>query len=169
MRPMIVLAAAIMAVVQASVPVIDLSGNVARNRKHEPTTASLSGGGSGGSRLVAIAKAPLEIRLLSVSLDHSETEPYAIFEAELKNVSDRKLDLPIDPNLADLEPESPTAAYSYVSCDITLQDPPPRGESFSESMSLYGSAFVTGSMKTLEPEGTLRIRARVRLKSKQSR
>ena len=167
MRSLIRLVAMILAGLQATPPALDLTEVIARERVREPMTSSTSGGGVGGNGPVAQASS-ITMSLFSVAVDPSRQESSVIFDVELKNIGSRKLELPVNPNLADFEPEHPHVPYSYVSSYITLQLESRHAHWSLEGVSLYGSKLVTGSLRELDPGATLHIRARAPLKSNHS-
>ncbi|MGA7927662.1 MAG: hypothetical protein WCA20_16935 [Candidatus Sulfotelmatobacter sp.] len=144
--------------------VVDLATVAPRNRVREPATASSSGGAVGGSGVIPERKGPVDMNLLSVELAYAP-EPYLVFEVQVQNTSGDELEFPVDPNLADFEPENATMAYAYTAARITpFLDLKHQGNMFLRGVSLYGSEYVTGSLKKLDRGESVRIRARTPLK-----
>ena len=168
MRSMITVIAILVATLQTGPPIVDLTEVVPRGRVREPMTSSSSGGGVGGSGLVAHEEESLSISLVSAAPDLTGQQASVIFDVELRNGSTRKLELPVNPNLADFEPDGPNVPYSYTSCYIALRSQEPPEPSFSQGVSLYGSREVADSMKELGPGEALRIRARALVKTAHS-
>jgi hypothetical protein len=166
-RSLIGLVAMMLAGLQATPPALDLTDIVPRERAREPMTSSVSGGGVGGNGPVAQASS-ITMSLLSVAADPSRQKSSVIFDVELRNISNRKLELPVNPNLADFEPESPRVPYSYMSSYITLQLESQNARWSWKGVSLYGSKSVTGSLREFDPGATLHIRARAPLESNHS-
>lgn len=167
MRSLVRLVAMILAGLQATPSALDLTEVIVRDRVHEPITSSTSGGGVGGNGPVAQA-GPITMSLFSVAVDPSRQKSSVIFDVELKNISTRQLELPVNPNLADFEPERPHVPYSYMSSYITLQLESRNARWSLDGISLYGSKLVTGSLRDLDPGATLHIRARAALRSNRS-
>jgi hypothetical protein len=165
MRSIIALTVIFLAGAQTGTPVLDLTSVTARDRLREPMTSSASGGGVGGNGQVAQEKGLLAVTVLSAKMDGSVAEASVIFEVEIKNISNRKIDLPVNPNLGDFEPERADVPYTYTSCYITLRFEG-QGHRLLDGLSLYGSTSVTSSMKELNPGEAVRIRARAHLKSR---
>lgn len=164
MRSIVSVVVIVLVGLQAAPSGIDLTGVVPRDRVREPTTTSTSGGGVGGNGPVA-QTAPFNMRILSATTDLSGSEPSVTFEVELKNVSDRSREFPVDPNLADFEPEGSDVPYRYLSSSITLRLEEPQRSWASQSVMLYGSRALSESIENLAPGSALRIRARAVLKA----
>jgi hypothetical protein len=147
-----------------STPVIDLTLVVPRNRVREPATASSSGGSVGGSWVTTQQRGPIVMSILSVEPVRVQ-EPYVVFEVQVQNTGSDEIKFPVDPNLADFEPESVTTAYSYTAARITLFIELKEGNIFLPGVSLYGSEYVPGSFRTLDGGESVRIRARTRVKA----
>jgi hypothetical protein len=160
---------ALIAIVLAGLPmetfVVDVTGVVARGRLREPMTSSVVGGGVGGDPGVEQEKGLLGMTILSVKADPSTAERSVIFEVELINKGNRKIELPVNPNLGDFESARPGIPYAFTSCHITLQLQGTNGHWLSGDMSLYGSKSITGSVRELNPGDALEVRARTHLKS----
>src|SRR5436309_2612038 len=92
--------------VPQTTPVVDFTGIVPRNRVREPVSASASGGAVGGDAHVAQQESSVAITIVSLELAREAPAPSVIFEIRLENVSSQTLALPLDPNLADFEPET---------------------------------------------------------------
>jgi hypothetical protein len=145
-------------------PVVDLTTLVPRNRVREPATASSSGGAVGGSGEIQQRKDPIDMNILSVDPGHTQ-EPFIIFEVQVRNISSAELEFPVDPNLADFEPENVNTSYAYTAVYIApFFDSKQKASIFLPGVSLYGSGYVTGSVKKLDPGESVRIRAKVLLK-----
>jgi hypothetical protein len=71
----------------------------------------------------------------------------------------------VNPNSADFEPEKVTTAYAYISAYIPLfLDLKQEGDIFLPGVSLYGSKYLTGSLRRLGSGESVKIRARTTLK-----
>lgn len=165
MRSVIALIAIILAGLQTEAPVVDLTGVVPRSRLREPATTSASGGGVGGNGPVAQQRVSLDLTILTLESDRSAPEPSLVFEVRLTNVGQQSLELPIDPNLADFEPESASMPYAYVSAHIyVVLDLKQQSSAILPGVLLYGSRRVAESLKLLGPGESIQIRARTSLK-----
>src|ERR1022692_373066 len=127
-----------------STSVVDLTALAPRNRVREPATASSSGGSVGGSPGVMEGKGSIDMNMLSVA-PVNVPEPYVVFEVRVRNTGSREFEFPVDPNLADFEPENVITAYAHTAAHVSLflylKRP---GDMFLPAVSLYGSEYVTG-------------------------
>jgi hypothetical protein len=147
-----------------STPVVDLTTLVPRNRVREPVTAASSGGAVGGNGVVTERKGPIDMNVLSVEIGHGPV-PFIMFEVQVRNIGGEQFEFPVDPNLADFEPENVNTAYAYTVAYIApFLDSEQQGNIFLPGVSLYGSEYVTGSVQKLDRGESLRIRAKVPLK-----
>jgi hypothetical protein len=147
-----------------SIPVIDLTTLAPRNRVREPMTASASGGAIGGNGVLPEHKGPIDLNVVSVELGHGPGT-FIVFEVQVRNVGDVQFEFPVDPNLADFEPENANMAYAYDLAYIApLLDSARRGKLPLPGVSLYGSKAIAGSVHVLDRGESLRIRAKVPLK-----
>lgn len=150
---------------QQTAPDIDLTVVIPKNRIREPVTGSSSGGLVGRTGGFAGGKDSAQITLLSLQLSRT-AEPSVVFEVQVQNLGDKVLEFPVDPNLAEFEPSSAATAYAYEFAYITLfADLNKQGSRFLQGISLYGSEQIKGSLKMLRSGETVRIRARVPLRS----
>jgi hypothetical protein len=144
-----------------STPVIDLTTLATRNRVREPATASSSGGAVAGNGVLPEQKGPLDMNVVSVEIGHGP-EPFIVFEVQVRNIGEEQFEFPVDPNLADLEPENVNTAYAYqVAYIAPLFDSDHQGQVLLPGISLYGSESITGSVHMLHRGESLRIRAKV--------
>jgi hypothetical protein len=151
-------------------PVIDLTSVVARNRVREPTTASASGGGVGGDAHVAQQENSVSITILNVQIARDPPHPCVVFEVKLENVGNRSLALPVDPNLADFEPEDADTPYSFTSANFFLVLDLGHGtKAILPEVSLFGSYQVPNSLLQLQPGQSIQIRTRTPLKPTDTR
>jgi hypothetical protein len=109
-------------------------------------------------------KGSIDMNMLSVA-PVNVPEPYVVFEVRVRNTGSREFEFPVDPNLADFEPENVITAYAHTAAHVSLflylKRP---GDMFLPAVSLYGSEYVTGSLKKLEPGESVCIRAKTPLK-----
>jgi hypothetical protein len=105
------------------------------------------------------AGGPLNMRILSATSGLFESEPSVTFEVELRNVSDRHLEFPVDPNLADFEPHRSDVPYRFLSSSITVRLEGQQRSWVSQGVMLYGSGVLSESTEDLAAGSTLRIRA----------
>jgi hypothetical protein len=141
---------------------IDLTGVVPRDRARAPLIVTSSGGGAGGNGIMSQQKPFIDMTLLAVSLEPDATQPFLRFEVKVENTGTENLEFPTDPNLADFEPERPTTPYSYTSAYMPLLlELKQQGNIVLSGMTLYGSKDINGSMRTIKPNESLHIRARI--------
>lgn len=155
-----VLLAACFAAQEITIPLIDLTHVVIRRRLREPVTASGSGDSVGyeGGRS---PQPPLALELASLMKSNTD-EAVLIAEFEIRNVSRNALDLPVDPSSLDVEPESATTPYRYLTAHIWLAAEPGVKQGMPNSeLVLYGSRRVPATLRTLKPGAAVRIRAKV--------
>jgi hypothetical protein len=143
-------------------PVIDIVDIVPRNRIHEPATAAASGGRSGGDVGTSSQEGSVKIEILSANVANDTPEPTMIFKVRLRNTGHDKIDIPIDPNLADFEPADAKRPYSYVSAHVFVVLEETRG--ILQGVFLYGSTEIADSLTNLRSGESVEIRARTPLK-----
>jgi len=145
-----------------AIPVVDIVDIVPRNRIHEPTIVSTSGGRSGGNLDASPQESSLKMEILSAKAANDTSQPTMIFQVRLQNAGPENFTIPIDPNLADFEPEQAKDSYSYTSAHVFVLLEETKG--ILQGVSLYGSREITGSLKELHPGESIEIRARTPLK-----
>jgi hypothetical protein len=142
---------------------IDIADIAPKNRVHEPSTVSSSGGESGGDVGTSRQQSPLTIEILSAEVANDTHGATLVFRVRLHNTGKAMIKVPIDPNLADFEPKTADTAYSYRSLDIFLVIKDTNG--VLQGASLYGSERIVGSLKDVPPGEMVEIRARTPLNS----
>jgi hypothetical protein len=143
------------------VPVIELTNTVVLQRLREPTTASASGNSIGYQGGIP-EPAPINLELISLTGSQSDKTSVLIGEFQLRNVSGKDMDIPVDPSSRDLEPTSPATPYRYLKAYIWLSAEPGAKEGTpSTGLFLYGAKAVPMSLRTLKPGQAVRIRARI--------
>jgi hypothetical protein len=150
-----------MAAQAVSVPVIDLTHVIARQRLREPTTASGSSSSVGyeGSILPASS---LVFTLISLKRNQSNDSSKFVGELELRNTGRDNIEIPVDPSSRDLEPMSSAASYDYVKAYIWLAAEQAAGQNLpGAGLPLYGARSVPASLRTLKPGDAVRIRANI--------
>jgi hypothetical protein len=114
---------------------------------------------------VAQQRATVDLTILSLESERNAPEPALVFQVRLTNVGQQDLELPMDPNLADFEPESASTPYTYLSAHIyVVLDLKQRSNAILPGVLLYGSRQVGESLKLLAPGQSIQIRARTTLK-----
>jgi hypothetical protein len=159
----ICLAAAFISVATPTVPAqeighIDLTDPPYRDSlRHPPRT--LAGGCAGGdsvTRQVTVTLQPLDKTIYGLGEEMT-------FEVGIQNTGKETILVPWTPDLADMEPTDPKAAYRYLTGVVILVFKDSKDRIFTLSESLYGSPNVPGTVREL-PRGqsfTFRGRAKI--------
>jgi hypothetical protein len=96
----------------------------------------------------------------------TDIDPTQPFEAEFRvlNTGLAPMELPISPNLSELQPEDESATFSYFSLALNVEPESEDGREmhFFASLELYGSPDHEESMLTLKPGEWIRITAKVK-------
>jgi hypothetical protein len=109
----------------------------------------------------------LGVYLLGVS--PTDIDPTQPFEAEFRilNTGLAPIELPISPDLSDLQPDDEFATFSYFSLTLIVQTVSEGNVEmpFAAQLELYGSHEREGSMLTLKPGEWIRTAATVRFRT----
>jgi hypothetical protein len=145
----------------APTPLLDITNVPVHDRLRQPVTASGSGhqvtSEAGLESLV-----PISLRL--VSLNKSGNPGAVTAEVELRNVSHRDLEIPVDPSSRDVEPVSPLSSYRYLTAYVWLAlDTETEQRIASRGLHLYGSRQIPETLRILKSGEALRIRANLPL------
>jgi hypothetical protein len=134
-----------------------------RQRQREPATGS---GGVIGSAREGQKPPPQPLTLILKIFGRSELTRGEVFEYEvqIRNASDRSIELPWDLSPADIEAADPHASYQYQTAAIFLHARlgDNRPVSLEGPILLFGSRSVTPTTLTLEPGEWVRIKAKGR-------
>jgi hypothetical protein len=142
----------------------DLTSAAPRDRTRQPRSGRGSGGGVGGGNGGSLKPAgPVRLTLLYVDATLARGEREITYEVEIENVGDKVIEVPLDPNLADMEPPDPKLSYEYISGGPGLDLADAAGPISVGGLALYGSAARPGSLKEIPPGKWIRVRAKARL------
>ncbi len=134
-----------------------------RQRQREPTTGS---GGVMGSAREGQKPTPQPLTLILTVFGRPVLARGEVFEYEvqIRNASDRQMELPLDLSPADIEPANPRASYQYESAAIFLNARlgDNRSLTLENPVLLFGSRSVTSTTLTLQPGEWVRIKAKGR-------
>lgn len=146
-----------------TIPIVDLTEVVPKNRAREPVTVSVSGGLAGGSQ--EISRHPSSLNLEIISVDKARNTPASsmIFQIRLRCVGKQVISIPVDPHLADFEPKNANSAYSYASANISIAVK--GAKAILPGVLLYGSKQVANSLLEIYPGESIEIRGRASLES----
>ena len=135
-----------------------------------PVVNGVSGGFAGGS----ISDGAPDIRdphALGVYLEGAKTDgfdPAQPFTAEFKvlNTGRAPIELPVSPNLSDLQPSDPSKKFSYLSLALTVRVVEHPGS--IGYVQLYGAADHKGTIRVLKPGEWIRVRAKLKFQTEPS-
>lgn len=145
-----------------TVPVIDLTEVIPKNRTREPVTVSVSGGLVGGDQQISRQASSLNLEIVSVEKSN-RTTPSIIFQIRLRAVGQHVVPIPVDPHLVDFEPKNANEAYSYTSANISIAVK--GAKTILPGVLLYGSKQVANSLRQVYPGESIEIRGRAMLES----
>lgn len=142
----------------------DLTNVAPRDRTRQPRSGRYSGGGVGrGNGGPSEPKGPVRVTLVAVDGSQARSARELTYEVKIENVGDEVIQVPLDPNLADMEPPEPEASYEYTSAGIGLDLADDAGPIVVRGLGLYGSAANPGTLKSIAPGEWIRVRAKARL------
>jgi len=159
---------------------IDISSVVARTElRHPPaprqeckggTNCIGVGGGSGGGSVTDGApdqRDPHALGIYLLRVTPTEINPAEPFQVEFKilNTGMVPIELPVSPDLADLQPGDESAAFSYSSLALVVRGEvePWRPEEPLGFVELFGSADHPETLMVLRPGEWIRVNANVKL------
>lgn len=128
-------------------------------------------GGSGGGSAVdgaPDARGPRALGVYLLRVYPTDIDPLQPFEAEFKvvNTGQVAIELPVSPNLSDLQPSDESVEFQYFSFTMATRiEPEEHGPDVAGQgyVSLYGSPAHEGSMILLRPGEWIRVRANMKL------
>jgi len=82
-------------------------------------------------------------------------------EIRIENVGPAPINLPINPRLADLQPEDPHTRFEYYSLRLGLEAGVPAGGLLIGSFELYGSPANPNTFLMLQPGQSIRVKGEV--------
>lgn len=121
-------------------------------------------GGGGGSASIADcgigARDPrsLTVYLQNVIADNSDPKRPFEVEFKVKNTGKVPLQLPVSPNLSDLQPSDASAEFTYVSLALSITVT--ENQNSEGYVELYGKTDVPNTVVTLNPGEWLRVEAK---------
>lgn len=125
-----------------------------------------SGGGIGGASVGDCGIDTRDPHAAAVYLDNvgvAEIDPNQPFPVEFRFVNTGRLPLniPVSPNLSDLQPADPSVPFSYLSLTlgVRLRD----HAASTEQVELYGSGDHKGTTRILRPGEWIRVKADLRI------
>jgi len=128
-------------------------------------------GGTGGGSVSDDApdqRDPHALGVYLLSVTPTDINPLEPFEAEFKvlNTGQAPLELPVSPNLSDLQPSDESLDFRYLSLSLVVQgEPEPEGPDVTALgyVTLYGSLDREGSVLLVRPGEWIRVRATMKL------
>ncbi len=136
--------------------IIDATGPL-RLRSKEPLAISLGGG---LLPLYPPDSQPMQAELESLS--SAATGGKAVYQLVLRNTSGRAQQIAVNPNSADFEAKAaPNGGYTAALLKISIVSTVSGGQScvLDSDLKLFGSSAVPGSLTTLNPGESVRIKA----------
>ena len=127
-----------------------------------PSGHGMAGGGGGGS----VGDCAADIRdphAAGVYLDlrGKEINPAQPFEAEFRfvNTGRMPINIPVSPNLSDLQPADPSVPFTYLDLALAVRV----GAGATAYVELYGAADHSGTTRVLRPGEWIRVKANLKL------
>lgn len=137
---------------------LDLTQSTVRESTRHPRTLGDSCAGAENAQIQR------QVLVTLVSLDHAvyRLNDELTFEALLQNTGKKRVVIPWTPHAHDVEPSEENVSFScrVAALILTFEDPQRRTATLAASM--YGTHRVTGTLKSISPGESVRIRARVR-------
>ena len=151
---------------------IDLTGVTQRTELRYPPAAPVRngiGGGSGGSSVGDCGVDSHDPRSLTAyvqSVTPRDGDANRRFGVEFKVLNTGKvpLELPVSPDLSDLQPNDASAPFQYISLALAVS--PTEDRSSIGFVELYGTHDAPETMVTLKPGEWLRVAARIKFNLK---
>lgn len=147
------------AALAAQSAIIDATGPL-RLRSKEPVAISLGGG---LQPLYPPDSQPIQAELTNLS--SATNDGKTVYELVLRNASRNPQEIAVNPNSADFEAKAEkSGSYSAALLKISIVSTGSGGQScvFNSDLKFFGSSAVPGSLTTLNPGESLRIKARLR-------
>jgi len=135
-----------------------------RQRQREPTTGNSGGVVTGYSDGKSPAQ-PLALSL-KISANTGLIQGQAFdYEVQIRNASDRPVELPCDLSPADVEPADPRKTYQYRSAGVHLSAKLANGRAVSMQgpILLFGAPAIGSTLVELQPGEWVRIKAKGRM------
>jgi hypothetical protein len=125
--------------------------------RHPRTQTSGCAGGDSVTRQVTVTLQSLDKTVYRLGEEIT-------FEVGIQNTGEETILIPWTPDLADLEPTDPKAAYKYLIGVVILVFKDPKDRTFPLSESLYGSLNVPGTVRELTHGQSFTVRGRTTIK-----
>jgi hypothetical protein len=139
---------------------LDVSAVPIQQRLREPLGGiGQSVGGKSLNSGSASAQVLLNLKLRPVSSSGQEID----YEIQLTNIGQERIVIPWTPSPRDVEPEDPSASYTFIVASLTLWAVTETGGAEVLSSALLFGSEASSTLKELAPGQSVRIRARTKI------